>query len=256
MIRSSMVRLGSRSRGFTLVELLVVVGIIAVLVAILLPSLGKAREQSRRVACLSNLRQVHLAFHEYALLNKDQVVLGYRAAFQQFNSMVYSSTAKEYVLFGRLYVAGLMKSPEVFYCPSEVNPKFMYNTAECPWPPGPDGGNETKNTNAGYAMNSRFYIPDDLRGTLSNFSLPRLSRFQNLPILADLIATEKHVVTRHRDGVNVLYGDGSARWQPRSIFVWDFNGERVDLLTRVKEPFSGEYNTDIERIWGSMEIRQ
>jgi prepilin-type N-terminal cleavage/methylation domain-containing protein/prepilin-type processing-associated H-X9-DG protein len=58
-----------RSRGFTLVELLVVIGIIAVLVAILLPVLGNAREQARRTVCLSNLRQDGTALLAYAVNN-------------------------------------------------------------------------------------------------------------------------------------------------------------------------------------------
>ncbi|HVT88214.1 MAG TPA: type II secretion system protein [Tepidisphaeraceae bacterium] len=52
-------------RAFTLVELLAVIGIIAVLVSLLLPALGRARESANRTACLSNLRQLGMAFQLY-----------------------------------------------------------------------------------------------------------------------------------------------------------------------------------------------
>jgi len=62
--------------GFTLIELLVVISIIALLVSILLPSLGKARVQARAVVCQSNLRQLGLAFFMYADDNNGKFFAG------------------------------------------------------------------------------------------------------------------------------------------------------------------------------------
>lgn len=60
-------------KGFTLIELLVVVAIIAILMAILIPSLTRAREQSKVVACLSNVRQFGMAFMMYTNENDSSI---------------------------------------------------------------------------------------------------------------------------------------------------------------------------------------
>jgi prepilin-type N-terminal cleavage/methylation domain-containing protein/prepilin-type processing-associated H-X9-DG protein len=65
-----------RTKGFTLIELLVVIAIIAVLMAILMPTLNRAREQGRRAACLANLKQLTLAWLMYADENNGKIVNG------------------------------------------------------------------------------------------------------------------------------------------------------------------------------------
>jgi len=64
----------NKRKGFTLIELLVVIAIIALLMAILMPTLKRAREQGQRAVCLSNLKQLGLAWILYADNNDDKLV--------------------------------------------------------------------------------------------------------------------------------------------------------------------------------------
>lgn len=62
----------TRRKGFTLIELLVVIAIIALLVGILLPSLARARDVARRTVSSTHLKDMHIAYYQYSVANKDK----------------------------------------------------------------------------------------------------------------------------------------------------------------------------------------
>jgi prepilin-type N-terminal cleavage/methylation domain-containing protein len=65
-----------KQKAFTLIELLVVIAIIALLMAVLLPALNRAREGGKRAACLSNVKQLTTSWMLYAQANEDKLVNG------------------------------------------------------------------------------------------------------------------------------------------------------------------------------------
>jgi prepilin-type N-terminal cleavage/methylation domain-containing protein len=156
-----------RARGFTLVELLVVIGIIALLVSILLPALNKAREAANRAYCLSNLRQLGTMMVMYGNLYKDafpgvghsidnatsasygsvDMRLSYYIA-RGTGSMGYPDAdtisvanpkGVRYEGVGLIFAAGLMKHDSadvpvtdqtqgrIFFCPSQTNNFHSFN---------------------------------------------------------------------------------------------------------------------------------
>ena len=76
-------------QGFTLIELLVVIAIIAILMGVLMPALGRAREGGKRAACMSNLKQLMLAWTLYADDNTDKIVCGDAGEYTQATGEKY-----------------------------------------------------------------------------------------------------------------------------------------------------------------------
>jgi prepilin-type N-terminal cleavage/methylation domain-containing protein/prepilin-type processing-associated H-X9-DG protein len=114
--------------GFTLVELLVVIAIIGLLLAVLMPALGKAKAMARRTVCSSNLKQIDLAMHSYLSISDDT----YPAAQDPISTSPYYWLwmGRGFRKFLATHLGGKIdaNSPSVLLCPSDKSDPLRWES--------------------------------------------------------------------------------------------------------------------------------
>ncbi len=221
------------SAAFTLIELLVVISIIALLIAILLPSLTQARETARRVVCASQARQYTTAMHLFATDRRGQVVLGFGDS-KQFNYHVNSvnNTAQQLGPWAFLFLDDYISEPRFLVCPSERaisfaqmvdapqdNPATEANQWPIVWEGA--GGVGKRVTRSSYGirpMDSLNFAANNNNRSLEPLPKRLLADFASKAVVSDVVSNPTRVENRHATGVHVAFGDASTRWVDRAAF--------------------------------------
>ncbi len=193
-----------RRSGFTLIDVMVSLAVIAVLLAILAPSLTMVRETARKVRCSSNIRQVGIGIVMYADANKSQLPYSVFAAkvandpqhLPQAMITLRRNNFRQWDGIGLLYSLDYLPTSGVFYCPSHTGQHTFARYADA-W-----------NSGAGSISGNIHYRGDvNVSPGLTEFAVsPRTA------LLADGLAARSDF--NHITGLNVLRSDISVQWYP------------------------------------------
>ena len=123
-----MKRILKQNKAFTLIELLVVIAIIAILAALLLPALAAAKRKAQRINCVSNIKQIGIAFRLWEGDNNDRYPMAVSTVYNgakedidsSFNSANTPVSAAAYGLTNVwIVMSNELSTPKVLYCPSD-----------------------------------------------------------------------------------------------------------------------------------------
>ncbi|MFZ0828571.1 MAG: prepilin-type N-terminal cleavage/methylation domain-containing protein [Verrucomicrobiia bacterium] len=120
-----MKRILRQKRAFTLIELLVVIAIIAILAALLLPALAAAKRKAQRINCVSNLKQVGIAFRLWEGDNNDRYSMAVSTLYNGAKERIYTASAVptpagSYGLTNVFTVmSNELSTPKILYCPAD-----------------------------------------------------------------------------------------------------------------------------------------
>ena len=213
-------------RGFTLVELLVVIGIIAILISILIPTLGKAQSAAKAIQCGSNLRQIGIGLTRYFSDFKHLPVRQIGPSSQANPHVFRLWTAED-----PYHVAETMEkyggSKRIYYCPANT----LGRTAENYWPYMDFGIPSTIASNYQFPFllaDLMWMIPKpDYRKLTSD----RILAADYLGVTLDFEGVLHVVAWNHEKlqdgsprGMNMLFGDGHVDWNNGShgwvMYAW------------------------------------